>query len=1364
MVLDMRSLSRFAAPTVPKADVGGLADQGFWLARLSDDLPRAAIVPDYKRSTAVAREYERVGFTIEPEVVRVLKSLDPGRGVSDRELCAAVLGVLLGRHQREDSLIVGLLAGGGEEGAPAVAPLRIPCHPETTFGTLVAELGGQIEEMSAHALPSVAELLQVLGVEAGSHRFPLFDIALAVGSTDTAIDLQAYPVDMAFLFQTSGGEIRGEAVYAAELYERATVERLTGQMRLAAQHIAARPTTPLGQVGLLSASEQRQVLVDFNHASADFPLTSTLHGLFEAQAGRTPEAPAVIHRDRQLSYGEVEASANRLANTLLAQGLAKGAFVGILLERSCDFVVAMLGVFKAGGAYVPLDPTYPRDRIRHMLDDSEAAFVVSDARTLSDYAEVFSGSAALRAVVSLSGSVSREALPDPGGLTLVQPEHLAAASASQPGLALNGRDRAYMIYTSGSTGHPKGAICRHDGALNHLFGELAGLSIEGPFRFLQSAASSSDISVWQFLAPLVVGGSTVIADYEVVVDPALLLAAMRQHAVDLAEPVPVVLRALIDLVGTLPAEQRALPALRCMMCTGEALPGELVDRWLALYPTIPLANTYGPTETSDDVTLIVLRQALAQRYAVAPIGYPLPNVRLFILDRALQALPVGVPGEICIAGVAVGEGYWRQPEKTAAAFVACPYPEIAAGPMYRTGDLGRWLPDGSIEFLGRIDQQVKVRGYRIEPGEIESVLTQYPGVQDAAVVALEDALGNRRLIGYYVAGPGTAVSPGDLRRYLKAELADHMVPALLMPLAALPLTPLGKVDRRALARMEAHTSASEDHVAPRNALEEAVAAAWARCLGRALVGIHDNFFEIGGDSILTLQVVSELRQRGHDVAPRQIFRHPTVAELAAYLASVPSRRAQRDEDTQAGGERDWSAARWREQLAGMFPQVLDVYPLSATQRGIYFQSLLAPRTSGAYIEQVCFDLIGDLDEACFARAWQQVADEEAMLRTAVVRRGAPYPLQVLVPAVAFVPTFIDERTVAAEQQPGRLASLLAEERMKGFDLKRPPLSRVLVVRLADRRYHLMWTYHHVILDGWSEPLLLNAVFRAYDALLAGQEPATGSGAPYRDFVAWLEGQDYTPAERYWRQQLAGFTDPVSIKDKSPALTPPSSNEIWHAWEELEFSGESAAPLAQLTRRNAITFSTLIHGVWALLLHAQTQAEDVVFGSVASGRQCGLPGIETTRGLVVVTQPLRSRLVHDATVASWLRLLQLQMAEMREYEHTPLTLIQQWCEVAPEKRPLLDSIVVVGNYSGSDLQTCRPASMELTDVRYVTQPLYALTLFVVTAPHLTVRLVYDRKRYAAETIRALLADYRALLLRIAENPEQRVTSMVNRQRA
>lgn len=1360
----MTSLTRSPAQPGTNAVDGSLTDQLFWLARLADDLPRAAIVPDFKRSGLPARVYDSVAFELEPDIVSVLKSLDPTCGVSDRQLCAALLAVLLGRYQREDSLLVGLLwAGQSPDQAPTVVPLQLPCRPEATISTVMAAIGRQIEEFSAHTLPSVSELLQVLGTEVGSHRFPLFDIALAVGDGGTGLDLEAYPVDAAFLFATSGGRLRGRIVFAADLYEKATIERVSRHLLTAAEGLAACPATPLAQIDILTAQERRQVLVDFNTRAAAFPLTSTLHALFEAQAVRTPGATAAIHRDIRLSYAELDARANRLANTLLALGLAKGAFVCILLERSCDFVVAMLGVFKAGGAYVPLDPTYPRERVRYMLDDSEAAFVIANAPLAREYAEVFSECAGLRVLVSLVGNVDEAVVGGQPDLLLVQPEQLAQAAQDRPTLALGGRDRAYMIYTSGSTGSPKGAICRHDGALNHLFGELAGLGIDSAFRFLQTASSSSDISVWQFVAPLLYGGATVIVDYEVVLDPALLLAAMREHAATLAEPVPVVLRSLIDLLASLPLAQRALPALRCMMCTGEALPAELVDRWLALYPDIPLANTYGPTETSDDVTLLVLRQALADRHAVAPIGHPLPNIRLFVLDRCLHPLPVGVPGEICIAGVGVGEGYWRQPEKTAAAFVPCPFPDVADGPMYRTGDLGRWLPDGTIEFLGRIDQQVKVRGYRIEPGEIESAMTRHPGVQDAAVVAVDDETGNRRLIGYFVPVKEVAITPGELRGHLKAALADHMVPALLVPLAALPLTPLGKVDRRALVRIEtANGAAGEDYVAPRDRLESLLASVWARTLGVQQVGINDNFFEIGGDSMMTLQVVTQLRQHGFEVAARQIFRHPTVAEMAACLSTAQAVASDLPAESvvASAGEGNWDTQRWREQLAAIFAEVVDVYPLSATQRGIYFQSLLAPRASGAYIEQVCFDLVGDFDEAAFAEAWQFVADEEEMLRTAVVRRGAPQPLQLVVRHAALVPALVDWRTLTADEQRARLSALVDEERMKGFDLKRPPLCRVTVVRLADGRRRVLWTYHHVILDGWSEPLLLNAVFRAYDALVGGSQPSALGHASYRDFVVWLEAQDLAPAERYWRQQLAGFTEPIAIKDNSPALTPPSSNEISHASAELQLAPAEFARLEQSARRGAITLSTLIHGAWALLLHRQTQADDILFGSIASGRQCGLADIETMRGLVVVTQPLRTRLVVDATVASWLRLLQLQMAEMREHEHTPLALIQQWCEVPQAKRPLFDSIVVVGNYSGADLQSCAPAGAELTNVGYCTQPLYALTLFVITEPVFTVRLVYDRRRYAKDTVGVLLADYLRLLARIGENPEQRMMSVLD----
>jgi len=745
------------------------SDKLYWLARADADLPRAAIAPNHRRSTTASRTYGSVGFELSADAVHRLKSANPSRAVSDVALCAALLAVLLGKYQREDAVIVGLMPPPSAEGNLPLVPLSLACSGNDDFAAITGAVAEQLAQMDRRSLAVIGQLPQIMGLEIGSHRHPLFDIALAVSESGTTIDLSTYPVDLAFLFDTADGHIGRRLLYAQELYERGTVERLGAHLASVAVQLAGLASSgnepAVRDVQILSHDERHKVLHGFNARSSAYPLHETFHTLFEAQARKTPQATAAIHRQRRLSYAALNEQANRLANTLLSLGLKKGDFVGILLQRSCEFAVAMLGVFKAGGAYVPLDPTYPRERIGYMLQDSESAFLVSDAALCADYASVVAECSTLRVVLSLHGELDDQTWA--GRVSAVQPRQLATAPAHDPDQGLAGTDRAYMIYTSGSTGRPKGAICRHDGALNHLFGELEGIGVNTAFNFLQTAASSSDISVWQFMAPLLYGGATVVADYDAVIDPVLLLELMRTHRVNVAEPVPVVLRALIDHLAALPEAQRALPDLACMMCTGEALPGELVDRWLALFPHIPIANTYGPTETSDDVTLLVLREPIAQRFAVTPIGPPLPNVRIFVLDRELQALPVGVPGEICIAGVAVGEGYWRQPEKTQAAFVPCPFADVASGPMYRTGDLGRWLSDGSIEFLGRIDQQVKVRGFRIEPGEIEQVLTQHPAVQAAAVVAVEDAVGNRRLVGHYVTRTDASVTATELRQYLK---------------------------------------------------------------------------------------------------------------------------------------------------------------------------------------------------------------------------------------------------------------------------------------------------------------------------------------------------------------------------------------------------------------------------------------------------------------------------------------------------------------------------------------------------------------------------------------------------------------------
>ena len=1342
---------------------GELADNLYWLSKIDEGIPRAQLVPDFKRSAGSRHAYQSSAFSVDPDVVRILKSLDRTHGVSDLVLCATLLTAFLARYHREERLVVGLQTSSDSDALTdtAVVPLHLVCNGEQAVPALMRTIAEEVASSFDRAPCTASSMAKIMGVDLNDNRCPFFDVGLAIGDGAAAFDTETYPVDLAFVFNGSAGLIRGHVLYAADLFHSSTIERFISHLLHAAKQISLRPASRLADIDVLGADERSRILDEFRGGSVSFPVDKTLHELFEHQVRRTPDAVAAIDRHRQLSYAELNSRANRLARTLLSLGLTKGGFVGILLNRGCDFVTAMLAVFKAGGAYVPLDPTYPRDRVLYMLDDSQTSFVISNSALVGAFQDVIAGAEQLRFVLSVEGAIAsmpREA--QQRSITVVSPETIASMAHDDLALPLVGSDRAYMIYTSGSTGRPKGAICRHDGALNHLYGELHGLGIDSAFRFLQTAASSSDISVWQFMAPLLFGGATVVVDYDVVVDPGQLFSAIKNHRVSVAELVPVVLRGLIDHVSDLPIAARRLPALRFMMATGEALAAELVDRWLLAYPEIPIANTYGPTETSDDVTLLVLRKPITEKRAIVPIGRPLPNISIFVLDRELRPVPIGVPGEICIGGIGVGEGYWQQPDKTKAVFVSSPFPQLCEDPIYRSGDLGRWLPDGSVEFLGRIDQQVKVRGFRVEPGEIEAVLTRHPAIQDAAVVAAYDSAGNNRLVGYFVARKDQSVATGELRQFLQGVLADHMVPAALVPLSALPLTPLGKVDRKALTRSEYPGSVErENYVSPRNETERVLAAAWCKVLNQRQVGIDDNFFEIGGDSILTIHIIAELKKAGLHVVPKQLFLYPTIAELAAqiHVAKAPTVAPEAGRAMSENGKPQWNLEPLRQQLVTTFPDLEDVYPLAATQRGIYFQSILPAKSSGGYIEQIGFELHGDLDEEAFAKAWQQTVSATDVLRTAVVRRGVPQPMQVVLRSATLTLQIRDWHELSAGDCDPALEALVVEDRRNGFDLAKPPLMRVTLTRLRDKRWHVLWTYHHIILDGWSEPLILGDVFAAYNSMVGAPQSQAAGHVRYRDFVVWSESQDLAKAQHFWRQQLAGFASPVRLKDNSPAVQPPASVELSHGWEEILLTKAETSRLDDVARRNKLTLSTIIHGTWGILLHRRTASEDVVFGSVASGRQCDFPQVESVRGVVVVTQPIRARLVGEATFSSWLRLLQLQMAEIREFEQTPLALIQQWCDVPAEKRPLFDTLVVMANYLGSDLANCHPKGVELSKVSYVTQPLYALTLFIQNGEQMKIRLVYDKRRYALVTVQQLLAEYRQLLIRFSENPEQRLLS-------
>ncbi|HVK99647.1 MAG TPA: amino acid adenylation domain-containing protein, partial [Dongiaceae bacterium] len=678
------------------------------------------------------------------------------------------------------------------------------------------------------------------------------------------IDAEGTPSDPAgnvqFVVTEVGGKLKFNLFYHAHLFaDFGFLDRIEALSK----QILFDGVQQLGALQYVTDAAEKLLLTEvWNDTTVAFDLSQCLHQRFEQQAQWHPERIAICDDQTQYNYRELNLRANQLAHHLRKRGVERHHLVGLCAERSADFLVGILGILKAGAAYVPMDPKYPQDRIEYMIENSQVAVLLTQEPLLP---KVSGNNQALH--ICLDRDWPQISQESPVNLNL----------------ECSPRDRAYMLYTSGSTGLPKGALIRHDGALNHIESERLALEFKQDFSFLQTAPASSDISVWQFIGPVTCGGKVVVLDD--VTHSRKLFDLVKQHDVSVVELVPVALQLLMEHVRSLPQEQRALPSLRWMMATGEAVSVDLVNDWLALYPQIPVVNAYGPTEAADDVIQASIHAPLPADRKSVPIGKPLANLDVFIVDDQMRLVPPGVPGEICIGGIGVGEGYWKNPEKTAAAFVPNPFPGTKGGMLYRTGDLGRWLDDGTLEYLDRVDNQVKVRGFRIELGEVEAAVSALPGVRENVVTVRHDMPGGTALAAYVVATEeaGT-LEPTALRAQLRARLPDFMVPAAITVLEKMPLTPAGKIDRKALPRPDSIQLGGADYVAPRNELETQLATIWEAFLPVERVSVRDNFFELGGHSLIGVRIMARInKELGTQLQVAALLATQSIEKLAQLI-------------------------------------------------------------------------------------------------------------------------------------------------------------------------------------------------------------------------------------------------------------------------------------------------------------------------------------------------------------------------------------------------------------------------------------------------------------------------------------------------
>ena len=822
-------------------------------------------------------------FRLDLDLADALRDLGREHGTTLFMTLLAAYQVLLARHSGQDDFAVGSSSAG--RGLPELEgvvgmfvnmlPMRAQLSGDPTFKELLRRTRRHVLDAFEHADVPFERLVNALGVPRDVSRSPVFQAMFVLQNYEMGrmaeagpsglrfhwlpMDLPATRFDLEFHVIEVQSGLLCKLVHNTALFTAETVARMAAQLTTLLRAVVSDPDQRVTELDILPTDERALVLDGWNDTATDLPQT-TLHALVAEQVARTPDAVALTFRGESLSYRELDGRANRLAHRLRELGVGPETLVGVCAQRSVELVVALLGVLKAGGAYLPLDPEYPTDRLAFMLADAAAPVVLVQA-DLRDMLAV--GEAT---VVVLDDPAEYANQPDTEPQPLAGPDNVA-----------------YVIYTSGSTGRPKGVPNTHRGIVNRLDWMQRTYLLDGTDSVLQKTPASFDVSVWEFFWPLITGARLVLAEPGGHKDAAYLRGLLVSEGITTAHFVPSMLTLFLA-----DPEITSCTALRRVMCSGEELPLAAAREFTARLPGCDLYNLYGPTESAIDVTAWhCTRQALAEVTSV-PIGAPIQNVRIYLLDERGNPCPVGVPGQLHIAGVGLARGYHRRPDLTAEKFVADPFSGAPGGRMYRTGDLARWRPDGTVEFLGRIDHQVKLRGLRIELGEIEAALREQPGVRDAAVIVREDTPGDKRLVGYVVGD----TDGGELRSALKKTLPDYMVPPSLVTLDRLPLTPNGKLDRRALPA-PVSTRDTSRLVAPSTPTEMLLAGIWMDVLKIDTLGVDDDFFDLGGHSMLATQVVARVGKEAvgtRQVGVMDLFQHRTIRGLASFMEDVDGGR------------------------------------------------------------------------------------------------------------------------------------------------------------------------------------------------------------------------------------------------------------------------------------------------------------------------------------------------------------------------------------------------------------------------------------------------------------------------------------------
>ncbi|MBE9167115.1 amino acid adenylation domain-containing protein [Pleurocapsales cyanobacterium LEGE 06147] len=1321
----------------------------YWKQQLGSNPPVLNLPTDYARPATLSYQGKTQFFTLSDSLTKALKALSQQEGVTLFMTLLAAFKVLLHRYSHQDDIVVGTPIANRNrteiEGLIGFFVNTLVLRTNLEGNPSLKELLQRVKQVTlgaySHQDLPFEKLVEELKPERHLNHNPLFDIMFALQNapeeelklpnltlSSISEESQTAIFDLSLDMFESSSQLKGALEYSTDLFEASTIERMVRNFQVLLEAIVTEPEKPLSELSLLSKEERHQLLVEWNDTETEYPVTQSIHCLFEEQVERTPDAVAVIYKNQQLTYKELNNRANQLARYLQTLGVKPEILVGICVERSVEMVVGLLGILKAGGAYVPLNPTHPVERLTEILSDTQVSVLLTQQHLVESFGE------AQADLVCLD----------------LDWELIARQNHQNPRSKVTANNLACVIYTSGSTGKPKGVMIEHSSLVNTYFAWKDTYQLDSLKTHLQMANFAFDVFTGDVVRALCYGGKLVLCPQEFLLEAERLYSLIQQQRVDCAEFVPVVLR---NLMQYLEKSNQQLD-IDLVICGSDSWYGREYEKFQQfLGKQTRLINSFGVTEATIDSCYFERETSKLLPEQLVPIGKPFANTQLYILDSNLQPVPIGVAGELYIGGAGLARGYFNHPELTKEKFISNPFLEarsqelevntvpcslfpIPCSLLYKTGDKARYLADGNIEFLGRLDYQVKIRGFRIELGEIEAAISRYPQIKEVIVIAREDIPGDKQLVAYFVSLQKLEVK--QLRDFLKQKLPDYMIPSFWVELAALPLTPNGKIDRKSLPLPDPSAiTLKENYIAPRTPTEEKIADIWREVLNLKQVGIHDNFFELGGHSLLATQVVSKIRQSWSVELPlRKLFELPTIAELAVELEQS-SERAEIPPIKPVSRDRD--------------------IPLSFAQQRLWFLAQLEP-DNPAYNIPEALRLQGRLDIKVLIKTLEAIIQRHEILRTTFAQDSSE-PVQVIHPEVNWQLPIVDLVSLPKVIQETEISKLTEREALQPFNLERDSLLRVTLIKLNDLEHIVLFTMHHIISDAWSIGILVREVVTIYQALINGKpSPLPELPIQYADYAVWQ--RDYLQGERldkqlsYWKQKLGGKLPILKLPYRQQQPVVKTNRSLNY---NFELSKELVRSLQELCRQTQTTLFMVILAALKTLLYHYIQQEDIVVGAdIANRNRAETEGLI---GFFVNLLVLRTDLSGYPSFRELLK--RVKEVTLSAYGHQDLPFERLVQELQPERQlnqtPLFQVLLVMDNVPTQELELPGLTIAPIEEVE--SKAKFELVLFISeTETGIIGSWKYNRDLFDGNTIAKLASHYVTLLQNVVAQSDTRINNL------